>query len=116
MKIVVVGLRGFPNIQGGIETHCEELYPRIVQLGEEVIVVRRTGFVKENPVRTSYKGVIFKDINSPFITGLEAAIHTLKGIWYAKKIHADIVHIHAIGPSIAIPLAKILGLKSILGR
>lgn len=85
MKIVVVGLRGFPNIQGGIETHCEELYPRIVQLGEEVIVVRRTGFVKENPVRTSYKGVIFKDINSPFITGLEAAIHTLKGIWYAKK-------------------------------
>lgn len=114
MKIVVVGLSGFPNIQGGIETHCEELYPRIVQLGEEVIVVRRTGFVKENPVRTSYKGVIFKDINSPFITGLEAAIHTLKGIWYAKKIHADIVHIHAIGPSIAIPLAKILGLKIVM--
>ncbi len=30
MKIVVVGLRGFPNIQGGVETHCEELFPRIV--------------------------------------------------------------------------------------
>ena len=114
MRIVVVGLRGFPNIQGGIETHCEELYPRIVQFGEEVIVVRRTGFIKENPVRTSYKGVKFKDINSPFITGLEAAIHTLKGIWFAKRIHADIVHIHAIGPSIAIPLAKILGLKIVM--
>lgn len=114
MKIVVVGLRGFPNIQGGIETHCEELYPRIVQFGEEVIVVRRTGFIKENPVRTSYKGVKFKDINSPFITGLEAAIHTLKGIWFAKRIHADIVHIHAIGPSIAIPLAKVLGLKIVM--
>ena len=42
MRIVVVGLRGFPNIQGGIETHCEELYPRIAQLGHEVIVVRRS--------------------------------------------------------------------------
>ena len=49
MRIVVTGLRGFPNVQGGIETHCEELYPRIVNLGHEVIVVRRSGFVKENP-------------------------------------------------------------------
>ena len=64
MRIVVVGLRGFPNIQGGIETHCEELYPRIVQLGHEVIVVRRSGFVKENPPLSIYKGVKFKDISS----------------------------------------------------
>ena len=62
MRIVVVGLRGFPNIQGGIETHCEELYPRIAQLGHEVIVVRRSGFVKENPPLSSYKGVKFKDM------------------------------------------------------
>ena len=26
MKIIVTGLRGFPNIQGGVETHCEKLY------------------------------------------------------------------------------------------
>ena len=114
MKIVVVGLRGFPNIQGGIETHCEELYPRLVALGHDVTVVRRCGFVKENPPMISYKGVKFKDINSPFIIGLEAAIHTFKGIWYAKKVNADIVHIHAIGPSITIPLAKLLGLKIVM--
>ena len=114
MRIVVVGLRGFPNIQGGIETHCEELYPRIVTLGHEVIVIRRTGFVKENPPMTTYKDVKFNDIKSPFVIGLEAAIHTFKGIWYAKKIHADIVHVHAIGPAIAIPLAKLLGLKVVM--
>ena len=48
MKIVVVGLRGFPNIQGGIETHCEELFPRIARLGHQITVVRRSGFVKED--------------------------------------------------------------------
>lgn len=114
MRIVAVGLRGFPNIQGGIETHCEELYPRIAALGHEVIVVRRCGFVKENPPLTSYKGVKFKDIDSPFIIGLEAAIHTFKGIWFAKKAHADIVHVHAIGPAICIPFAKLLGLKVVM--
>lgn len=114
MRIVVVGLRGFPNIQGGIETHCEELYPRIAALGHDVIVVRRCGFVKEAPPLSSYKGVKFKDIDSPFVIGLEAAIHTFKGIWYAKKAHADIVHVHAIGPAICIPFAKLLGLKVVM--
>ena len=36
MKVVVTGLRGFPNIQGGIEKHCEELYPRIQLLGCDI--------------------------------------------------------------------------------
>lgn len=26
MKIYVFGTRGFPNIQGGVEKHCEALY------------------------------------------------------------------------------------------
>lgn len=114
MKIVVVGLRGFPNIQGGVETHCEELFPRIARYGHEIIVTRRSGFVKENPRLTTYKGVKFKDLSAPSISGFEAAVHTLKGIWYAKRVHADLVHIQAIGPSIALPLAKILGLRVVM--
>lgn len=114
MKVIVTGLRGFPNIQGGIETHCEELFPRLVSLGCEVIVVRRSCFVSENPPLKSYKGIIFKDISAPKITGLEAAIHTLKAVFYAFSVKADIVHIHAIGPSIVIPISKLLGLKVVV--
>ena len=29
MKIAVIGTRGIPNVMGGVETHCEELFPRI---------------------------------------------------------------------------------------
>lgn len=39
MKIVVVGTRGIPDIQGGVETHCEELYPRLAAMGHDVTVV-----------------------------------------------------------------------------
>ena len=28
MKIVVTGTRGMPNARGGVETQCEELFPR----------------------------------------------------------------------------------------
>ena len=41
MKIVVVGTRGIPDIQGGVETHCEELYPRLAAMGHDVTVVVR---------------------------------------------------------------------------
>ena len=36
MKIVVTGTRGIPGIQGGVETHCEELYPLIVDEQHEL--------------------------------------------------------------------------------
>lgn len=114
MNIVVVGLRGFPNIQGGVETHCEELFPRIACLGHHVTVVRRSAFVREDPPLKSYKGVCFKDLFAPSLPGFEAAVHTFKGIWFAKRIHADCVHIQAIGPSIALPFAKLLGLKVVM--
>lgn len=56
----------------------------------------------------------FKDLPAPKIKGFESAIHTICGVWYAYKQKADIVHIHAIGPSIAIPFAKLLGLKVVV--
>jgi len=114
MNIVVTGLRGFPDIQGGVETHCEQLYPRIAAIGGNITVVRRKGFIKENPVRKEYKKVKFKDIYAPKITGFEAAIHTLSGVFYAFRAKADIIHIHAIGPAIAVPFAKLLGLKVVV--
>ena len=29
MKIFIFGTRGFPDIQGGVEKHCEALYTRL---------------------------------------------------------------------------------------
>lgn len=111
MKIVVTGLRGFPRIQGGVETHCEELCPRLVKLGCDMTVTRRKPFVREASPLTVYEGVKFKDLNTPKRQGLEAAVHTFRSVWYAFRTKADIIHIQAIGPSIAIPFAKLLGLK-----
>ena len=45
MKIVVTGTRGIPNIMGGIETHCEELLPRLVQLGYDITIITSSRFI-----------------------------------------------------------------------
>ena len=109
MKIVVTGTRGIPNIMGGVETHCEELFPRIAKRGFDVTVIRRTNYVKDDLME--WKGVKLVDIDSPKKKSFEAIIHTFRAINEAKRLKADILHIHAIGPALLVPYAKILGMK-----
>lgn len=109
MKIVVTGTRGIPNIMGGVETHCEELFPRIAARGFDVTVIRRSSYVRDN--LTEWKGVKLVDIESPKKKSFEAIIHTFRAINKAKRLGADILHIHAIGPALLVPYAKIFGMK-----
>lgn len=109
MKIVVTGTRGIPNIMGGVETHCEELFPRIVKKGFDVTLIRRKSYVKDSI--SEYEGVKLIDIETPKKKSFEAIIHTFRAIWKAKSIGADIVHIHAIGPALLTPMARLLGMK-----
>ena len=109
MKIVVTGTRGIPNIMGGVETHCEELFPRIAKQGFDVTVIRRTDYVKDD--LKEWKGVKLVNIDSPKKKSFEAIIHTFRAINEAKRLKADILHIHAIGPALLVPYAKILGMK-----
>lgn len=109
MKIVVTGTRGIPNIMGGVETHCEELFPRIVKRGFDVTVIRRTNYVKDD--LTEWKSVKLVNIDSPKKKSFEAIIHTFRAINEAKRLGSNILHIHAIGPALLVPYAKLLGMK-----
>lgn len=109
MKIVVTGTRGIPNVMGGVETHCEELFPRIAERGFDVTVIRRKSYV--NDALKEYKGVKLVDIETPKKKSFEAIIHTFRAVNRAKALGADVLHIHAIGPALLVPYAKMLGMK-----
>ena len=109
MKIVVTGTRGIPNVMGGVETHCEELFPRVAAMGEDVTVIRRKSYVSDG--LKEWKGVKLVDIETPKKKSFEAIIHTFRAVNRAKKLGADILHIHAIGPALLVPYAKMLGMK-----
>lgn len=83
MKIVVTGTRGIPDVMGGVETHCEELFPRIAEKGFDVTVIRRKSYVHDE--LKEWKGVKLVDIETPKKKAFEAIIHTFKAINAAKK-------------------------------
>ena len=109
MKIVVTGTRGIPNVMGGVETHCEELFPRISDRGFDVTLIRRSNYVKDD--LKEWKGVKLVTLPSPKKKSFEAIIHTFRAINKAKKLGADVLHVHAIGPALLVPYAKLLGMK-----
>jgi len=115
MHVLVIGTRGIPNIQGGVETHCEELYPRLVKLGCDIIILTRLSYIQNLNIK-KFKNVKLKHIQSPTTSGLETIIHTFKGCIYAIKNrkNIDLIHIHNIGPAIFIPLLKFFSFKIIV--
>lgn len=113
LRIIAVGLRGMPGVQGGVETHAAELYPRLVKLGAEVTVFGRQGF-RPAGVTSQWQGVRLRWLWAPRRRGFEAAVHTALAVLYAGISRPDVLHIHAVGPSITLPLAKILGLRVVV--
>lgn len=110
MKIVIVGTRGIPEIQGGVETHCQELYPRLAAMGHDVTVICRSCYVDKNHP-SDYKGVRLLRVFAPRKKSLEAIVHTTLAIIKARTLSPDIIHIHAVGPALLAPLARLLGMK-----
>ncbi len=109
MKIFVTGTRGIPDIPGGVETHCEHLYPLIVDRGHDVLLATRSTYVTDN--RVFWKGVRLIKCFSPGAKSLEAIVHTFIALLKARLYNPDVVHIHAVGPALLTPLARLLGLK-----
>jgi glycosyltransferase involved in cell wall biosynthesis len=99
-------------VQGGVETHAEQLYERLANLGCDVEVLVRSPFVPAS--RRSFGSIRLRRIWSPRTSGLEAVIHSLLGVLYAAIVRPDVLHIHAIGPAIVTPLARLLGLRVVV--
>jgi glycosyltransferase involved in cell wall biosynthesis len=115
MRVMVLGLRGFPGIQGGVETHAEHLYPLLVKLGCEVDVIVRSQYMPGD-IGDTWRGVRFRRLWSPCpcMKGIEAFAHSFLGVLYAALKRPDVLHIHAIGPAFMTPLGRLFGLRVVV--
>ncbi len=112
MKIFVAGTRGIPEIPGGVEKHCQQLYPRITASGHEVRLARRRPYVSDG--LQEWNGIELTDLFAPRTKKFEAIVHTFLAVLAARRWGADIMHIHAVGPSLMVPFAKLLGLRVVV--
>ena len=109
MRICVLGTRGFPFVQGGVERHCESLYP-LFSDEFQFVIFRRKPYIKQEASSISYPNIRFIDLPSTRIKGVETLFHsflaTVLSIWQKP----DIVHIHNIGPALFSPRSLHLSL------
>lgn len=112
MRVVFIGTRGFPGVQGGVEKHCEFLTTSLQKLGCEIIVFTRKPYI--NPTIVEYEGVKLIPLPSIRHKTFEAFLHTFIGIFCSLKYKPDIIHIQGIGPGVFALLGRILGQKIVL--
>lgn len=104
MKIYMIGQKGIPATYGGIERHVEEIAKRLAKK-HEVFVFCRSYYTKLSS--NSYKNI--KLIKLPTIRTkyLDTVIHAFLCYLYVLPRKADIINVHAYGPSLFLPFLKL---------
>ena len=100
MKIAVIGSKGLPPGQGGIEHHCAEIYPRLVEQGHQVVLFGRASYQQQPQRRYFYRGVRVINLPSIPLRGVDALANSAVAAVAASLGGFDIVHFHALGPSL----------------
>lgn len=113
MKLSVIGLRGFPMVEGGVEKHCESLYPKLDN-DIEITVYRRKAYVNPQMLNGYYKNITFIDLPSTKIKGVEPFIHSFLASIDALFKKPDVVHYHNIGPALFSPIVKLRNIPVVL--
>ncbi|WP_070156326.1 glycosyltransferase family 4 protein [Sphingobium phenoxybenzoativorans] len=108
--VMMLGLRSFGHGQGGVEAHVEQLAQEVDRAGYAVEVVVRKPYAGEQIV-ASGRDIRTIPLWSPKGKSTEAIVHSIIGVLYAAWRRPRILHMHAIGPSLTVPLARLLGLR-----
>lgn len=107
MKIAMIGHKDFPSRSGGVEVVVYELSTRLAARGHEVTVYNRgrqkghNAYLEQN-VRVkrifTFKKQILNAMVYSFLATFDTIFHDF-----------DVIHYHAIGPSVPLFLAKLFG-------
>lgn len=100
-------------VEGGVEKHCESVYPLLARNEDvQITVFRRKPYVKDQP--KEFENVHFVDLPSTKIKGFEAVLHSFLACVHAIRMRPDVVHIHNIGPCLFTPLLKWSGIPIVM--
>ncbi len=101
MKIAVIGAKGLPPKQGGIEHYCAEVYPRMANCGHTIDLFARSSYTSLPWFyRYNHQGVQVITVPSLRFRGLDALSNAAVGSLVALLSQYDVVHFHALGPAL----------------
>jgi len=105
MKIALIGQKGAPARNGGVERYAENLAANLAKAGHEVFLYSRSYYSRG---LKEYRG--FKIISVPSLNtrSLEAISNTFFACWDVAFRKVDVINVQSIGPASLIWLLKIL--------
>lgn len=112
-KLAIIGIRGFPGVQGGVESHCAMLAPFLAS-EFSCRVYRRKPYLTAESHAVSASGISFIDLPSTRIKGFETVWHTLLCCMHLLFHRVNVVNVHNIGPGMFTPLLRMMGIKVVL--
>lgn len=108
MKIAVIGAKGLPPKQGGIEHYCAGVYPRMVAQGHSVDLFARSSYTDYTWLDPyDFEGVRVVTLPCFHLRGIDAFISSALGAIASSGTNYDIVHFHALGPALFTWLPRI---------
>jgi glycosyltransferase involved in cell wall biosynthesis len=111
MRIAYIAVKGVP-IGGGIEKLTEEIGARMVARGHEVVIYSSRDY---GTVDCKYKGMQIKTVSSINTKTLHKLSICMNAVLDAlKERSADIVHIHAVGPSLFSLATRLRGIPTVV--
>lgn len=111
MKIAMIGHKDFPCRSGGVEVVVYELATRLAQRGEDVTVYNRGKQKGHN----KYDALGVHVVRSFTLKkqSVNAMIYSFTATIHALFRHYDVIHYHAIGPSVPLVLAHLFGKRTV---
>ncbi len=110
MRVLVVGARGIPNVEGGAEKNAEKIFPRMVAMGAEVDLLCLTGATD----RDEYRGVKLPRVPNIKLLGTDKLAYYFYAPFYALKFRPDVVHFQGLGSAIFLWLYRLSGVTTVV--
>ena len=107
MKIAMIGHKDFPSRAGGVEVVVYELSTRLAAKGHEVTVYNRGRQKRHNAYLE--QGVRVKRVFTFKKQVLNAMVYSFLATFDTIFRDFDVIHYHAIGPSVPLFIAKLFG-------
>lgn len=111
LKIAMIGHKRVPGREGGVEVVVEELAARLAAAGHAVTLYNRAA--KGAPRLKEYAGARIITVPTINKKSLDAVIYSFFATLHALFGGYDVIHYHALGPSVMLALAHLCGKRTV---
>lgn len=110
LRVLVVGARGIPNVEGGAEKNAEKIFPLIVRKGAEVAVLCLSGTTELD----EFAGVKLPRMPNFRVLGTDKLAYYAYAPWYALRHRPNVVHFQGLGSAILLWLYHFAGVRTVV--